>query len=1050
VQQAELTAAGVRWVGTLQPEEKLPEIMHSGITPDWCRNESGLAEFSIGIYRHISLEDAARWLVDEYGAVILGRARLRNAVSVALPAENWADLAADERVLWVEPYWPRRPHNNSNRVNANVDIVQAPPYDLDGSDIVVGEWDEGQVDGSHPDFDTRVTNADGAAVSSHSTHVAGTVMGSGASSSGTYRGMAPGAELVSHEWWDFSWELESDTESDINLYDLDISTNSWGVALFPINVPNCNGFLGNYYSECATLDDICRGDLGKPITIVWSAGNDRLVHPDYCGSVGFTWGTIGPYATAKNLIAVGGINSNNSTMTDFSAWGPTDDGRLKPELVAPGCQTTGDHGVTSTLPGTGYGTYCGTSQAAPTVAGCVALWLERYEVLNPGQTPLASTVKAVFVETADDLGATGPEYDFGYGRLNTEAAVDRLNDGALLESSINDQETASWEFFHDGSLTEMSFTLAWDDPGALAGANPTLVNDLDLLLSAPDGETPATYLPWVLNPADPSASATEGVDHINNLEQVRPTGTLPVGIWTVTVTGYSIPTGPQAFSIAYSSGISLSAGPLDYAVSVEADADTAAIPGDLPISFLITNEGQQNDTYDVALTSVRGWSITPNPTVVSINSQDSAPLGFTLEIPLSALPGDTDTISAVAVSQGDPGVSVADDMIVTALSGRDVSVLLDLDTVGIQGKEIEFAFTVSNTGLVPDDIAWAVTNDDGWLIVPAGGTVSTGPVEDIVVPTTLTIPDPETIGLEAAIDLTTVSLADPEAYDSDTGHVSVIDYPPQPVLSSPGNGSVIGTGTPDLEWTRLPHVPYPPGLDVFAYAVEIAADELFTIDLIRYTGISEMVFTVPVSLNDGQHYWRVWTHNLFGDSSVHSVPFAFETDTQAPDAPILLAPGDGAYEADTTPVFSWTEVTAKSSATPISYLWEASADPSFAADVDSVWTSLTTHTIPDGSGLAPCSTVVFWRVTARDDAGNQSAPSSAREYRVYLPGDVAFDCMYDVFDVVQLIDHVFRDGALPDPPGRAETNCQPPVDIFDVVVLVNHVFRSGPPPCGPP
>lgn len=1045
----DLTRFGVRWVGTLRPEEKLTEVLRSGATPVWCRDADGVARFSIGIYPHIPADEAAQWLVAEYGAVVIGTGRLGNSVAVGLPAENWGDLAADERVLWVEPFWPRRAHNNSSRVNCEAETVQDVPYNLDGSGVMVGEWDEGQVDGNHPDLTGRVTAADGASISAHSTHVAGTVLGSGVSLPGIYAGMAPGAEMISHWWWDFGWELENETQADIDDYDLDISQNSWGVGYYPISVSNCEAFLGNYFSECGVLDDIARGDLGKPITIVWSAGNERATYTDYCGSVGFTWGTIGPYATAKNVICVGAINSNNSTMTSFSSWGPTDDGRLKPELVAPGCQSDGDYGVTSTKPGTGYATYCGTSMAAPAVSGCVALWLERYQTLYPGQTPLASTVRAALVESADDLGSTGPEYDFGYGRLDIQAAVDRLNEGAMHEGALADGEIDVWSFFHDGSLTQMSITLAWDDPGASNNANPTLINDLDIRLHPPAGETPATYYPWVLDPDNPGLSATTGEDRINNLEQVRITGTLPAGIWTVEVVGYDIPTGPQAYSLANSAGIQLIEGALDFVVAMIPESDTIALRGDAPVAFRVFNEGLQNDTYDVTLTSARGWTITPNPTTAFVTAQNDALVALTLTIPPETAPGTVDTIQATAISQGDPGMSAVAEAAISVISGCAVALQVDIDTVGVPAKQIECAFTIANVGVVPDIIDWSIVDAAGWSFGPAAGSVELPIDGDTVVHTLVSIPDPETIGLENPITVTIVSQVDAAATDIGLGQITVIDYPPQPVGMLPSDLAIIGTAAPQLEWSPQPHIPYPSGLDVFSYAAEIADDAAFTTGLYRYDGITDTAFVIPDVLADGAHYWRVRTYNLFDDSSDFSAPLSFEVDTEAPDAPLLLSPADGEWGADTTPVFIWSEVTAKSLAAPVAYRWEMSLDPAFATDVDSVWTTTPQFALPDTMGLAVCSTIVYWRVTARDDAGNWSAPSGVSSYSVYQAGDLIFDCVLDILDVVKQVDHVFRSGPPPDPPGRAETNCTPPVDVLDVVTLVGHVFRGGSLPCTP-
>jgi len=1038
---------GITWIGALQPQEKFPEGLQVAGTPEWCLDESGRPQFSISVFPHIEPEAAAVWLAAEYGAVALGVSRLANAVAVALPADNWFDIAHDSRVLTVEPFWPRRETNNSCRTNSRAEEAQTAPYNLDGSGIMVGEWDGGRADINHSDFGGRVVSGDAASFMTHATHVAGTILGDGSESGGTYRGMAPAAGLVTYLWWNFAFEMENETQSAINTHDIWASNNSWGVGYSPPTVSNCNAYLGNYFSECGAIDDVVRGDLGKPVINVWSAGNERLNSPDYCGSVGFTWGTIIPYGTSKNALTIGAINSNNSTMTSFSSWGPTDDGRLKPEIVAPGCQTGADFGVTSTKLTSGYTVYCGTSMAAPTTTGCVALWLERFNDLHPGDVPLASTVRAMFCETAFDLGSTGPEYDFGYGRLDIVAAVDRLDDGAFLEASVDHGETPQWTFVSDGSVTPMSITLAWDDPGAFAGANPTLINDLDLRLISPGGAT--TYLPWVLNPANPSADATTGLDRRNNIEQVRITGPLPAGIWTIDVEGFNVPQGPQDFSLVYSAAIDLSSGPQDYAVTVAADNDTTSIPADLPFSILVANIGAQNDTYDVTLNSSHGWTITPNPVTVSILSLDDSLLSFTVAIPVSGPFNVNDTITGTAVSQADPGVNSSDQKIVAVISGRAVAAVAANDTLGIAGKTIESAATVTNTGFFADDIDWSLTDQQGWGVSPPGGTSSLAPGEDDTLGLEFTIDPGALAGSTNWVKVNAVSQADPGAAAADSLRVTVLDDPPVPLLVAPADGAPINNATPTLEWGKGAYVPYPPPYDVFAFAVEIADDPAFTANLVHLDALNDSSVTSS-ALADGVHYWRVLSYNVFGDSSAYSEIRAFEVDTQAPDVPSLLSPADSAYEADITPTFAWSAVTAKSLSSPVVYRWEISADSTFASDVDSLWTSVTTYTLPDSTPLEQCSTVVYWRVTARDDAGNWSAPSPSHSYAVYIPGDMNFDCVGDVFDVVLLIGVVFRAEPLPNPPGRAECNCSPPPpDVFDAVALVDYVFRAGPPPCTP-
>ncbi len=207
----------------------------------------------------------------------------------------------------------------------------------------------------------------------------------------------------------------------------------------------------------------------------------------------------------------------------------------------------------------------------------------------------------------------------------------------------------------------------------------------------------------------------------------------------------------------------------------------------------------------------------------------------------------------------------------------------------------------------------------------------------------------------------------------------------------------------------------------------------------RYGPIADTLFTLP-ALADGLYEWRVTTINPVGDSSSPSITRYFDVDTQAPQAPTLDQPGDSLYEADTTLTFSWQAV-----GDVDKYKWEIASDPAFTVGVDSVWTS----TLSNNRVLASCSTVVYWRVRAEDSAGNVSTPSVSHRYAVYKIGDINFDCILNIVDVVGMIGVAFRGEALPVPLGRAEMLCNPPTDVTDVVRIIDVVFRSGAPPCGP-
>ncbi len=1049
--EPDLSGAGVRWIGELRTSDKLAPALELVGTPDWTRDSAGVAQFTVKVFKHISLDDAADWLSAEYGAIVDGTSDLINGLAVRLPADNWYDIAQDERVQWVEPYLVPREANNSNRVNTAAEVVQQAPYNLDGAGAMVGEWDGGRADWTHPDFAGRIYSGDGSGVSGHATHVAGTVMGSGTQSGGTYRGMAPGAELVSYNWFTNISNLISEYTDAINNYDIDISTNSWIVGYGNDSPEICEAYQGNYFASCEILDDIIRGSLGKPVAIAWAAGNERSTGSSYCGRWGITWNSIPPYGTAKNVITIGAINSNNSTMTSFSSWGPVDDGRLKPELVAPGCQTSDDWAVTSTTPGGGYGGACGTSMAAPTAAGCFALWMGRYKELYPGQEPLGSTVKAVFCETADDLGSPGPEYDFGFGRINVQNAVDVLEAGAFVEAEITDGDTLTWLFPMTADIDSISFTLAWDDPGAAENANPTLINDLDLRVQTAVSFG-ATYRPWQLDPSNPSFDATIGEDHTNNIEQVRRDITFSAaGTWRVLVIGHNIPEGPQKFSLAHSPELTLTPGEAPFAVDLIAGSDVIETPGGVDVDFNIFNTGTNADTYDLTLTSARGWSITPNPATVPVPARDFIVETFTVDVPLGTAIGTKDTIECVLVSQADPGVTDTDLLELEVIAGYGAEVSSLSDTIGVPGREFAVDVVISNTGTQADVFDWTITDDQGWAITPIAGTESLPLAGQTTIPVTITIDPGTSPGTSNSIVIEAVSQAEPDETGSHAIDVDVIDFPPEPILVSPIDGLSSTDTSPVLMWRHDPYDPFPTGFDVFTYTLEIADDTTHTIGVERYEGLSDTSFSFGAPLDDGVYYWRVITYNAAGDSSGYSPSARFDIDTQAPDAPTLLAPAP--FGVDRTPTFQWGQVTSRvmaaSAPVPMIYYFELADDTAMMSLIDTTTTPNLSYLLPVAHLLPRCSTVVYWRVTATDAAGNVSEPSDARRYEVYIVGDMNYDCIYDAQDLNGLINQIFFNIDPPDPAARGEVNCIAGIDALDLNYLIEYLFFNGPSPCKP-
>ena len=126
--------------------------------------------------------------------------------------------------------------------------------------------------------------------------------------------------------------------------------------------------------------------------------------------------------------------------------------------------------------------------AAPTATGCAALMLQDFRNTFPGQPDyLPSTQKGLFIHTALDLETVGPDYKTGYGTIRVKDAIDFMRTGQFTEASISTGQ--SHPYLHEVTTTtsDLTFTLVWDDPAATPNVIPSLVNDLDLIVTGPGG-----------------------------------------------------------------------------------------------------------------------------------------------------------------------------------------------------------------------------------------------------------------------------------------------------------------------------------------------------------------------------------------------------------------------------------------------------------------------------------------------------------------------------------------------------------------------------------
>lgn len=443
----------------------------------------------------------------------------------------------------------------------------------------------------------------------HASHVGGTMVA--ASPNPRAQGMAPSALLWSYDWDEdvAEWIAVAMATANPSETNMVLSNHSYGpspgwgsseneegepIVLWTGFLSQGESFLfGKYTEECHAFDEII---YAAPYTLpFFAAGNERTLSPATFGlEVGDTYyvtdldnydpdlgepparlertyegvghpdtlpdndhkggmDTVSGVAIAKNVIAIGAVlpayesttrNPARAWMSDFSGWGPTDDGRIKPDIVSDGVQLLS---VDVEDP-EGYRFMTGTSMASPAAAGTAALLQDLYRSWFD-EYMSAALLKALLIHTATDLGRLGPDYVYGWGLLDGQAAAMVIHDHfltpdryALVAGVLQNSETNEYTISWDG-ISPLSATLVWTDPPPpaaliealeeeLNATNRMLIHDLDLRIVGPDD---AVYEPWVLDPAQPTNNATAGDNVLDNVERVDALPTLP-GDYRVRIT----------------------------------------------------------------------------------------------------------------------------------------------------------------------------------------------------------------------------------------------------------------------------------------------------------------------------------------------------------------------------------------------------------------------------------------------------------------------------------------------------------------------------------
>lgn len=538
-------------------EQETAAIYGQEVRLEGWRGEQTLDVISIhdatGASIEQDLSDVASLAIDEVFKLDDGRYR------GLLLVDDVLDIVRQPSVMWLR-FEPQMAFSNDQSKN-HMKITTMQSYfttDLDGSGQIVAVADSG-LDEDHGDFGTRVVGnfdviGDGSTADKHSghgTHVACTVLGDG--TKGGYAGVAPDAEL-------YFQAMENDNTGNFQSPSLNyllntaynsgarIHTNSWG--------SSAASNQGKYTSESEDVDDrannydrVYNGVEG--LTILFAAGND-----------GPNSGTVSSPATAKNSVTVGNhqarYNGAPDNLMSGSSRGPTDDDRIKPDIIAPGgyvrscrAQEAQDTGGSS-WQSTWYLEYTGTSMATPNAAGASALIREYLLEIAQRPSPQGALIKALLVLGAEDINARDiPNNDEGWGRVNLKETLAPsqgrgiwVDDRSVLS---NTGQSKSYVFNVTFANSQLKTVLAWSDARGSRFSNNQLVNDLDLEVESPDGTI------YLGNDFASGRSTTGGTkDDVNNLEVVLIDSAIK-GIWTVRVKdGLHGGSNTQPFAIAVS------------------------------------------------------------------------------------------------------------------------------------------------------------------------------------------------------------------------------------------------------------------------------------------------------------------------------------------------------------------------------------------------------------------------------------------------------------------------------------------------------------------
>ncbi|MDX1943299.1 MAG: S8 family serine peptidase [Saprospiraceae bacterium] len=522
-------ALGARALITLKPEYKLSQVLASGSYPAHAVTTSGI-KIQIFPYKSIAAEALLESLTRSGFA---GGEIQQNSLALTIAQDRIIELAKHPAVMHIDfPIAPPQPDGWTARTAQRLNLLEnGPNLGYDGKGVAIATADDGSV--FHEDFRGRITDFNNTYGGTHGDMVAGILVGAG-NLNPLAMGMAPGADLFLYSIENYP-HIENAAQNLLQNRVV-ITSTSYG--------EGCGGYYDQYTRQ------VDAQVFQNPVLLhVFSAGNSGdescSNYGNFLAPDGGRFGNLtGGRKAFKNGITVGNVGYDDHVITSSSR-GPTQDGRIKPDIMAHG------QGNLSTDQNNGYQYGGGTSAAAPSLAGTAALLYQAYRELNGNQDPSSALIKAAMLNTADDLGNAGPDYITGWGRVHAGRALETLRYNWFTNGSVAHNATQTHNLTIPEKVQQVRVMIYWTDPEGVPLAGKSLVNDLDLSIQSPLGES---YQPWVLSKAlhrdSLNKPAYRGLDKVNNVEQIT-LDNPSAGTYSIKVKGHLVPKGPQNYVIVF-------------------------------------------------------------------------------------------------------------------------------------------------------------------------------------------------------------------------------------------------------------------------------------------------------------------------------------------------------------------------------------------------------------------------------------------------------------------------------------------------------------------